>query len=103
MIQQSKLAAMGEMLGAIAHQWRQPLNVVGLIVQRIEDAHAYGKLDKEYLEKMVEKAMAQILRMSKTIDDFRSFYKPDKEKTVFDAMRAVGDVLSLVSAQLVGR
>ena len=100
MIQQSKLAAMGEMLGAIAHQWRQPLNVVGLIVQRIEDAHARGKLDTEHLEKMVEKAMTQIQRMSKTIDDFRNFYKPDKEKTVFDAMRAVGDVLSLVSAQL---
>ena len=100
MMQQSKLAAMGEMLGAIAHQWRQPLNVVGLIVQRIEDAYARGKLDREYLEETVEKAMSQILHMSKTIDDFRSFYKPDKEKTVFDAMRAVGDVLSLVSAQL---
>jgi PAS domain S-box-containing protein len=102
MIQQSKLAAMGEMLGAIAHQWRQPLNVVGLIVQRIEDAHDRGKLDKEYLEETVEKAMSQILRMSETIEDFRNFYKPDKEKTVFDAMRAVGDVLSLVSAQLAG-
>ena len=100
MIQQSKLAAMGEMVGAIAHQWRQPLNVVGLIVQRMEDVHAQGKMDKEYLEKMVERVMTQILRMSKTIDDFRNFYKPDKEKTVFDAMRAVGDVLSLVSAHL---
>jgi signal transduction histidine kinase len=100
MIQQSKMAAMGEMLGAIAHQWRQPLNVVGLIVQRMEDAHARGKLTTEHLELMVEKAMTQIQRMSKTIDDFRNFYKPDKDKTVFDAMRAVGDVLSLVSAQL---
>jgi len=100
MIRQSKLAAMGEMLGAIAHQWRQPLNVVGLIVQRMEEAHAHGKLDKKYLEDMVEKSMTQIKRMSRTIDDFRNFYKPDKEKTVFDAMRAVGDVLSLVSAQL---
>jgi signal transduction histidine kinase len=100
MMQQSKMAAMGEMLGAIAHQWRQPLNVVGLIVQRIEDAYARGKLDREYLEETVEKAMSQIHHMSKTIDDFRSFYKPDKEKTVFNAMRAVGDVLSLVSAQL---
>jgi len=66
----------------------------------MEDAHARGKLDAEHVEKMVEKAMAQIQRMSKTIDDFRNFYKLDKEKTVFDAMRAVGDVLSLVSAQL---
>jgi PAS domain S-box-containing protein len=100
MMQQSKLAAMGEMLGAISHQWRQPLNVVGLIVQRIEDAHARGKLDSAYLAETVEKAMSQILHMSKAIEDFRGFYKPDKEKTLFDAMRAVGDVLSLVSAQL---
>ncbi len=100
LIQQSKLAAMGEMLGAIAHQWRQPLNVVGLIVQNMEDAYASGKLDGAYLEQMVEKAMAQIMRMSKTIDDFRNFYKPDKGKAIFDAMRAVGDVLALVSAQL---
>ncbi len=100
MIQQSKLAAMGEMIGAIAHQWRQPLNVVGLIVQRMEDVYAQGKLDKGYLEQTVERVMTQILRMSKTIDDFRNFYKPDKEKAVFDAMRAIGDVLALVSAQL---
>ncbi len=100
MIQQSKLAAMGEMLGAIAHQWRQPLNVVGLIVQGMEDAYAQGKLDGAYLEQTVQKTMAQILRLSKTIDDFRNFYKPDKEKTTFDAMRAVGDVLSLLTAQL---
>jgi PAS domain S-box-containing protein len=100
LVQQSKLAAMGEMLGAIAHQWRQPLNVVGLIVQNLEERYAKSSLDRDYMEQMVKKAMAQIMRMSKTIDDFRNFYKPDRGKTIFDAMRAVGDVLSLVSAQL---
>ncbi len=100
MVQQSKLAAMGEMIGAIAHQWRQPLNVVALIVQHMEDAHARGTMDADQMSKMAEKAMTQIQRMSKTIDDFRNFFKPDKEKTSFDAMRAVGDVLSLLSAQL---
>ena len=100
LIQQSKLAAMGEMLGAIAHQWRQPLNALGLIIQNLKDAHAYGELNKEYLERTVQKSMAQIQHMSTTIDDFRNFFQPDKEKTDFDAMRAVGDVLSLFSAQL---
>ncbi len=99
-IQQSKLAAMGEMIGAIAHQWRQPLNALGLIVQNLKDAHAYGELDGQYLEQTVQKSMAQIRHMSDTIDDFRNFFLPDKEKTSFDAMHAVGNVLSLFSAQL---
>ncbi len=100
LVQQSKLAAMGEMIGAIAHQWRQPLNILGLIVQNAQDAFAHGELDKAYMEGTVQKAMAQIQHMSKTIDDFRNFFMPDKERTVFDTMRAVGDVLSLFSAQL---
>ena len=100
LVQQSKLAAMGEMLGAIAHQWRQPLNALGLIIQNLEDAHAYGELDGEYLERTVQKSMAQIQHMSITIDDFRNFFQPDKELSSFDAMRAIGDVLSLFSAQL---
>jgi PAS domain S-box-containing protein len=100
LIQQSKLAAMGELLGAIAHQWRQPLNVVGLIVQNMQEVHEKGKLDGNYIDKSVQKAMMHVEHMSKTIDDFRNFYKPDKEKKVFDAMRAVGDVLNLLSAQL---
>jgi PAS domain S-box-containing protein len=102
LIQQSKLAAMGEMLGAIAHQWRQPLNVLGLIVQNLEDAHVHGELDKGYVERTVEKSMAQIERMSRTIDDFRKFFLPDKERSVFDTMRAVGEVISLFAAQLSG-
>ncbi len=101
LIQQSKMAAMGEMLGAIAHQWRQPLNVLGLIIQNLEDAHARGELDRAYLERTVQKAMTQIDRMSRTIDDFRSFFLPDKERTRFDVMQAVGEVFSLLSAQLV--
>lgn len=100
LVQQSKLAAMGEMLGAIAHQWRQPLNTLALIVQNLRDAQAYGELNKEYLDQSVQKAMAQIQHMSSTIEDFRNFFLPDRERTVFDAMRAVGDVLSLFSAQL---
>ncbi|MGV1099506.1 sensor histidine kinase [Thiovibrio sp. JS02] len=100
LFQQSKLAAMGEMLGAISHQWRQPLNALALIIQNIRDAYSFGEMAPERLEHSAQKAMAQIQHMSGTIDDFRNFFRPDKEKAEFDPMRAVGDVLGLMSAQL---
>ena len=99
--QQSKLAAMGEMVGAIAHQWRQPLNALALIVQNLRD-----ELDDEpssvhaRVDEMVERAMAQIRQMSKTIEDFRGFFAPDRAETTFDAADAASAVVKLVSAQL---
>ncbi len=100
LIHQSRLAAMGEMIGAIAHQWRQPLNALGLIVQDIRDADEYGELTKDYIDKSVEKSMNQIKFMSKTIDDFRNFFRPEKEKSPFDALIAIEVVLSMLSGQL---
>lgn len=100
LFQQAKMAAMGEMLGAISHQWRQPLNALGLIVQNIGTAYDYGELDQVSIEKAISKAMSQIKHMSRTIDDFRSFFKPDKRAVTFDAAEAVGQVLLLLSAQL---
>jgi len=73
LIYQARLAAMGEMIGNIAHQWRQPLNNLGLILGNIEDAYNYNELDKEYLEKSIDKSMKLIKKMSSTIDDFRYF------------------------------
>ncbi len=100
LIQQTKLAAMGEMIGAIAHQWRQPLTAVALLVQNIEDAFDYGDLDRDYIKEAVQDCMGQIKFMSKTIDDFRNFFKPDKEARPFDVVLAVREVLSLLSGQL---
>ena len=100
LIHQSKLAAMGEMIGAIAHQWRQPLNALGLIVQGIKDAHEYGELNKDYIDESVNKSMMQIKFMSKTIDDFRNFFGPDKQKITFDVIKAVEEVLSILNAML---
>ena len=99
MIQQSKLAAMGEMIGAIAHQWRQPLNAVGLILQDIEDAYHYGEIDAHYIEKNVNTAMQQIHFLSKTIDDFRNFFRPTKMQEVFDVSKMIAELLSLIAVQ----
>jgi signal transduction histidine kinase len=100
LLHQSRLAAMGEMIGAIAHQWRQPLNAVNAIIQDLKDAYEYGVLDRNYLDRSVTNAMHQIQFMSKTIDDFRNFFRPDKMKRSFDVKRAAGEVLTMVSSQL---
>lgn len=96
MILQSRQAAMGEMLGNIAHQWRQPLNVIGISVQNILESERFDKLTREYLEVQVPKIMAQILQMSHTIDDFRNFFRPDKEKSVFHIKTSVVDSFTFV-------
>lgn len=99
MAQQSKLAAMGEMIGAIAHQWRQPLNAIGLMIQDVRAAQNYGELDSEYIASFETRAMSQVNYMSKTIDDFRMFFKTDREKIVFSALGAVKAAIELISVQ----
>ncbi len=100
LIQQTRLAAMGEMVGVIAHQWRQPLNGLGLIIQDIDDAFSYDELNKEYLYKSTAKSMELINYLSSTIDDFSKFIKPNKKKEIFDIKSAIRDSLSIVSARL---
>jgi len=100
LIYQSRLAAMGEMIGAIAHQWRQPLNGVGTIVQDLRQAFRSGALDAGYLDRGVSAAMVQIRYMSKTIDDFRNFFRPDKEKVSFALRPALEEALGMLATQL---
>ncbi|MBZ0157261.1 MAG: hypothetical protein K8I29_13750, partial [Alphaproteobacteria bacterium] len=100
LVQQSKMAAMGEMISAIAHQWRQPLNTLGLIIQDIKSASDFGELTRGYLDTAVSESMREIQFMSRTIDDFRNFFKPSKERVSFGLTEAVNEVLHLLSAQL---
>lgn len=100
MIEQSKMAAMGEMIGAIAHQWRQPLNALGLYIQDMEDAYRHNELDLSYIRSVTEDSMRQINFMSKTIDDFRNFFKPSKVQKEFSVRESVEEVLRLIRPQL---
>ncbi|MBF0458549.1 MAG: HAMP domain-containing protein [Nitrospirae bacterium] len=100
LIQQSRLAAMGEMIGAIAHQWRQPLNIISILVADLKDAYDFGEFTKEYLYNSVKKTKEQIKHMAGTIDDFKNFFKPGKEKVFFKINTAVKEVINLMSAQL---
>jgi PAS domain S-box-containing protein len=93
---QSRQAALGEMIGNIAHQWRQPLNILGLGVQSLLMIHDLGELTREYLENSVNNSMAVIQHMSRTIDDFRNFFRPDKESTEFRVSDVISTTLSLI-------
>jgi PAS domain S-box-containing protein len=101
LIQQGRLAALGEMINNIAHQWRQPLNNVGLIVQNLQISYASGTLTKEEMDKEVASAMGVIMHMSHTIDDFRNFFRPEKEKRRFSVNKAVAHALGFISASLI--
>jgi PAS domain S-box-containing protein len=96
LIQQSRQAAMGEMIGNIAHQWRQPLNTLGLFTQRLGFFYGQPTFDKEFLDSSVAKSMEIIQHMSKTIDDFRNYFKPDKEMCNFKVCDAITSTLSLL-------
>lgn len=96
LIQQSRLAAMGEMMGNIAHQWRQPINALSLVLANIKDAYEFDQLDRDYLDGQVERGGNLIHKMSTTIDDFRSFFRPDRTKQAFSLARALRDAMMIV-------
>ena len=100
LIQQSKLAAMGEMLGNIAHQWRQPLNSVSLFLQFLRDNYKNKDANELMINKYFDKSFTQIQYMSQTIDDFRNFYKPSKQKEYFSIKLAIESSLEIIKAQL---
>ncbi len=100
LIQQNKMAAMGEMIGAIAHQWRQPLNNISLILHFIRDNAKDPKFVEEKIDDFVGRAKAQLEYMSNTIDDFRNFFKPSKEKTKFCVREAVESTLNIMNTQI---
>lgn len=97
---QSSLAGMGEMIGNIAHQWRQPINSLGLILSDLEDAAHYGECDLAYMQTAVRKSKNIIQKMSSTIDDFRNFFRADKSLKVFSLMQVTDECLNLVEAAM---
>jgi len=86
------------MIGNIAHQWRQPLNTLGLITQRLGFFYGSPSFNKELLDTSVTKSMEIINYMSRTIDDFRNFFSNEREKSAFRVNEAVKKALSLVEA-----
>lgn len=98
--QQSKMAAMGEMIDAIAHQWKQPLNAISMLCEIAEMDFEEGIIDKAYVKKHKEQIFAQIEHLISTLDEFRTFFRPNKEIVFFDAKKAIDSVLLLTKDEL---
>jgi C4-dicarboxylate-specific signal transduction histidine kinase len=96
LIQQNRQAAMGEMIGNIAHQWRQPLNTLALSVQELQMMYSFGQCTAEFVDQSVAKSMEIIQHMSQTIDDFRNYFKPERERSEFRLSEVVSSTLLLV-------
>ena len=97
-VQQSKAAAMGEMISMIAHQWRQPLQAISLLAQKIPITKMLeGDLNDEFIEKTVADILSQLDYMSTTIDDFRNFFKPNRPKEMIKVSQILKQTIEFLS------
>ena len=99
MANQARLVAMGEMIGAIAHQWRQPLATLAMIVQRIHAVGCRQELTSKDLHEFKENAMRQIKYMSETIEEFGGFYNKDKHSELYSPLKCINDAVRLFETQ----
>ena len=97
--QQAKMAAMGEMLGNIAHQWRQPLSVITTVATGMKLQKEFDSLDDETFDKSIDNITNSALYLSDTIEDFRNFFRTDKEETLFSVKDIFEKVFKLTDAQ----
>ena len=99
-MQKSKFIAMGEMISLIAHQWRQPISELNAIILNIKLHYDLEKLTKTMLDKKTQEIENLLDYMSNTIDDFRTFFKPDKTKEKFYLIESCKRVTDITSSML---
>ncbi|QKJ22980.1 sensor histidine kinase [Poseidonibacter lekithochrous] len=100
LIHQSKMATMGEMIGVIAHQLKQPLNNMSLYCGDVKDSYKYDEIDDEFVEEFHKNTKEQIAFMTETINGFMNFFNPKKEKRLFTVKDALEKTVKLLDKQL---
>ena len=100
-IQQSRLAQMGEMIAMIAHQWRQPLSSISMAANNIIVDIELDMLDNQVLKDEANSILSQIQELSQTIDDFRNFFKENNLKEITTIDKIVESTLDIVSSSLI--
>jgi len=100
LVEKSRFIALGEMISNIAHQWRQPLCELSSILMNIKFKHSLGVLDTNLMQKKSDEATVLIEYMSHTIDDFRNFFMPKKEKETFSLRDIMNSVMTIISSSL---
>lgn len=98
--QQSKMAAMAEMMDAVAHQWKQPLNSLKLYSDLLKGDYENGMIDENYIVQFCDDTHMQISHMVDTLDEFRTFFRPNKVNIDFDLIDVINSVLVLTKDEL---
>ena len=93
---QSRQAQMGEMIGMITHQWKQPLGVINLSCSLLEISQRRNRLDETTLLKQLKDINAQVRYMNTTVNDFQNFFNPSKEKRIFNVHNTIQGIIDLV-------
>lgn len=97
---QSKFAAMGEMIGMIAHQWRQPLTGIGMTVDNLKLDIELETIDEKVWSDNLESIKKQVLYLSHTVDDFRNFFKPNQTAQEVNLSQLMEDSLNIIHSAL---
>ncbi|WP_324172171.1 HAMP domain-containing sensor histidine kinase [Sulfurimonas sp.] len=99
--QQSKMATMGEMMDAVAHQWKQPLNSLSMMNDMLEDDFKDGVVDSNYIRDLTQTSQMQIAHMVNTLNEFRTFFRPSKENADFSVADCIQSVEILMKDELI--
>ena len=97
LFQQNKMAAMGEMIENIAHQWRQPLSVITTIASSLKLKREYGIIEEKDYDESIDHILDTANYLSNTIDDFRYYFSPNKEKDLFNTKFLLNRCVKIVS------
>jgi len=100
LVSQSRYAAMGEMIGMIAHQWRQPITTIGMAANNMMLDVDIGDIDMDTFRKHLESIDYQVQFLSHTIDDFRNFFKPQAEPTVVKIETIIQNAIKIIGKSL---
>ena len=98
MMHQSKMASMGEMLTNIAHQWRQPLSMISTAATGVTMQKTYNILTDDILLKSMDDINESVQFLSNTIEDFRDYFKPNKDKVTFNVESVIDKSLKLIAS-----
>lgn len=100
MYQQARLASMGEMIQNIAHQWRQPLNSLMMLIQSFKSKASQDKLENEFVLQQTQYGMKIATEMSNTIENFRNFFRPETNKEFFEPSVSIWNAIDIIREQL---
>ena len=101
--QQSRLAAMGEMIDAVAHQWKQPLNAISMMIDMLRDDFKHGDVDDKYINDLEQTTHMQIEHMVCTLNEFRNFLRPSTKNEFFHINSTIQTVQILMKDELIAQ